>query len=284
MIYIRDDLKALFANEQSVSDFAAIEGEVFKKMPGRHTLRFERDQRGFFIKYHSGVGWAEIFKNLLSFRLPVVSARNEWQAIKALERLGVTTMTLAAYGTEGHNPARLRSFVITESIEGSEHLVQWLPRLQDIVDTAQRFRLKRAIIKKVAEIARRIHTNGINHRDFYLYHLRLADAEAVPLVDPDNLTVYLMDLHRVQIRAVAPSRWVVKDIAGLLYSTLYQVPEFTLSRTDALYFMRHYQAKPWRDSLRDDSRFWHQVIARTVKMARKTHGNGTDMPAILLHH
>lgn len=282
MIYIRDDFKTLFANENNVSDFAAIEGEIFKRMPGRHTLRFEREGQAFFIKYHSGIGWAEIFKDLISLRLPVISARTEWLAIKEFTRLNVPTMKLAGYGLEGSNPARLRSFVMTEAIEGSEHLVDWFPRLAAIADTRKRYRLRRAIIKKVAWIARMLHTNGINHRDFYLYHFRLADSTEGQLPDPEFLTIYLMDLHRVQIRKKAPQRWVVKDIAGLLYSSLYQVEGFQPTRADILHFIQHYQAKSWRDSLVEEKKFWDLVIARTIKMAQKTYGSNAVIPDVLL--
>jgi hypothetical protein len=40
-------------------------------------------------RFIAAVGWAEILKNLLSLRLPVLGAANEWRAIRRLAELGV---------------------------------------------------------------------------------------------------------------------------------------------------------------------------------------------------
>ena len=48
--------------------FGAVEqltGEEFRNVKSRRTIRFVIDGRGFFLKFHRGVGWREIFKNLL---------------------------------------------------------------------------------------------------------------------------------------------------------------------------------------------------------------------------
>lgn len=53
----------------------------------RRTLRIEVAGQGYlFVKIHRGVGWKEILKNLLSLRLPVLGAGNEWRAIARLAR------------------------------------------------------------------------------------------------------------------------------------------------------------------------------------------------------
>jgi heptose I phosphotransferase len=72
--------------------------------------------RGYFVKIHRGVGWAEIVKNLLSLRLPVLGAANEWRAIQRLSELGVDSMHAVAYGLRGRNPGRQHSFIITEEL------------------------------------------------------------------------------------------------------------------------------------------------------------------------
>ena len=83
------------------------EGEIFRQVKSRRTFRFEVDGHGYFAKVHRGVGWREIFKNLLMGKRPVLSAANEYRAIRRLEELGVDTMTIAAYGCRGWNPAKL---------------------------------------------------------------------------------------------------------------------------------------------------------------------------------
>jgi heptose I phosphotransferase len=41
-----------------------LQGEVFRELEGRRTLRTEVAGRGYFVKIHRGAGWAEIVKNL----------------------------------------------------------------------------------------------------------------------------------------------------------------------------------------------------------------------------
>jgi len=94
-----------------------LDGEMFRDIDNRRTLRFSLNGKRYFLKAHYGVGWKEIIKNLLQFRLPVLGARNEWLAIQRLQRLDVDTMTLVGYGERGSNPARRQSFVITEALE-----------------------------------------------------------------------------------------------------------------------------------------------------------------------
>ncbi|MFV1993114.1 MAG: lipopolysaccharide kinase InaA family protein, partial [Acidiferrobacterales bacterium] len=102
MIYIRENLKHLFQNEKNIDDFLDIEGEVYRHpVKTRKTSRFQRRGQSFFIKAHWGIGWREILKNLLYFRLPVLGAMNEVRAIRILEKLNIDTMTIIAYGEAG---------------------------------------------------------------------------------------------------------------------------------------------------------------------------------------
>jgi heptose I phosphotransferase len=55
----------------------------------------------------------EIFKNLVQLRLPVLGAKNEWRAVQKLQQLDIPTLEIMAYGSQGCNPARLKSFLLT---------------------------------------------------------------------------------------------------------------------------------------------------------------------------
>lgn len=88
----------------------------FRELEGRRTLRTVVEGRAYFVKIHHGIGWREILKNLLSMRLPVLGAANEWKAIARLERLGVATLHAVAYGERGWDPARRHSFIITDEL------------------------------------------------------------------------------------------------------------------------------------------------------------------------
>lgn len=227
-------------------------------MADRKTLRFVAGSNAYFIKIHTGVGWQEIFKNLLQGQLPVLGARNEYIALERLNELGVETMTVAGYGCRGVNPASYQSFVVTDELPKTVTLEDFC---QEWVDSPPSPALKRQLIGRIAQIARTMHGNGINHRDFYICHFNIATDS----VRKDDLHLYLMDLHRAQIRRKTPERWIVKDIAGIYFSSM----DLGLTCRDRLRFMRIYKDKPLRYILTEEGRFWSRVRTKADKLYAK---------------
>jgi heptose I phosphotransferase len=248
----------------------ALEGNVYREMDGRRTLRFVLDGRGYFAKLHFGIGWKEILKNLLQGKLPVLGAGNEREAIRRLEQLGVTTMKVAGFGRRGWNPARRQSFLITEELDNAVSLEtvcrDWVQAPPSVVR-------KRAFLNKIAAVTRTLHENGINHRDLYICHFLLDRASVVQ--DPDWPRLYLIDLHRAQIRRRTPRRWAVKDVSGLYFSSL----DIGLTRRDLFRFMKIYRGRPLREILQNEKTFWHDVSRRAIKLYRKTFDRMPGYPA-----
>jgi len=240
----------------------ALEGEVYRKQQGRTTLRFAFNGKHYFVKIHRGIGWKEIAKNLLQFRLPLLGAQNEWQAIQHLEELNIHTMPLVGYGKRGWNPAHLQSFVITEELADTLSLEDFC---RDWPIAPPSLILKRALIRQVAQIARKLHEHGMNHRDLYICHFLLDVSPGQDKVDPRSLRLYLIDLHRMQIRSHIPSRWRIKDIAALYFSSM----DIGLTKGDILRFMRVYRNIPLRATLKEDSVFWRKVEKRALALYRK---------------
>ena len=248
--------------EDSFDQLFALEGKVYREKKGRKTVLFTLDGRHYFAKIHRGVGWKEIVKNLLQFRLPVLSAKNEWRAIQRLEQLGIKTMRLVAYGKRGWNPARLQSFVITERLADTVSLEDFC---RNWPTSPPSHALKRALIEEVAEISRTLHENGVNHRDLYICHFLLDVSAGRKGIDPGRLQLYLIDLHRMQIRRRVPRRWQVKDIGGLYFSAL----DIGLTRTDFCRFVKVYTGKGLRETFVKDKRFWQAVRSRAIKTYRR---------------
>jgi heptose I phosphotransferase len=114
-------------------------------------------------------------------------------------------------------------------------------------------RRKRTLIGRLAQLARRLHDAGLNHRDFYLNHFFLG---------PDDI-LYLLDLQRVQRRDRVPRRLLLKDLAQLNYSA--QVyGGFT--RSDRLRFLRRYLETRRLDSA--GKGLARAVLAKTARIAR----------------
>lgn len=239
-LFLDEPFRTLWAGQDAFQAARALQGKVLRELEGRRTLRTEVGGRGYYAKLHRGVGWGEIFKNLVTARLPVLGAEHEWQAIRRLAELGVDTMKAVAFGRRGSNPARLESFIVTEELAPTVSLEDYC---RDWPTQPPAPALKRALIARVAQMAGRMHRGGVNHRDCYLCHFLL---HTEPPPSPAVLRLSLIDLHRAQIReGTAPRRWRDKDLAALHFSTL----EIGLTARDRLRFLRAYFGRPLRDTL-----------------------------------
>lgn len=228
-----------------------LQGEVFREVDARRTLKVSMGDEPYFLKIHFGVGWLEIIKNLVQFRLPVLGARNEWVAIRRLDQAGVATMTPVVFVEYGVNPAQQCSAIVTEALEDRTSL-----EFYDPPDALE----KRELLQLIGTISRRMHLAGVNHRDYYLCHFLMSKT--------DHKDLRLIDLHRAQVRARVPVRWLVKDLGGLLFSAL----DKGLTRRDLLRFLTVYRQQPLRDILRTERRFWNRVLSRARRLYQQDHG------------
>jgi len=240
----------------------ALEGEMYRQVARRKTFKFSVNNHDYFAKIHKGVGWGEIVKNLFQLRLPVLGAVNEYTAIKTLTRLGIKTMTLAAFGQRGVNIAELESFVITESLEPAISLedltIDWVEKKPGL-------KLKRALIKQVASITRQLHDNGINHRDLYICHFLLKESDLKLTQNFDALSLYLIDLHRVQIRDKVPERWCIKDLAALYFSSMH----IGFTQRDFYRFIKVYSGESLSKELKHHKSRWLSVFTKGQKLNSK---------------
>jgi hypothetical protein len=110
-----------------------------------------------------------------------------------------------------------------------------------------------------------LHERGINHRDFYLCHFLIDLRAADEKNGYEGMHLYLIDLHRVQMRKHTPERWIIKDIAGLFFSGM----DTGLTRRDLFRFIKTYSGKPLRDALQDDHIFWNRVSHRAITLYKR---------------
>jgi heptose I phosphotransferase len=251
-LWLNEEFAALWAGQDVFAAAFALDGDVRRALEQRQTLAFSANGRRYFIKRHRGVSWTEIFKNLLTLRLPVVSARNEYRALRKLAELGVAVPRVAAYGRRGFWPPTLESCLVTEDVGHHQSLEDycrhWHTRAPAFVEKA-------ALVNRIADISRILHTNGICHRDYYLCHfLRAADG-----------TLTVIDLHRALTKRKLGRRWIVKDLAGLYFSAL----DAGLTRRDLLRFVRRYRGGDLRAVLAREANFWTAVSRRAKRLYRK---------------
>lgn len=210
--------------QRAFDEVRSLQGTVARSLETRKTLRFEMEGGAYYAKYHKGGSVGELLKNLLSLRMPVFSAKNEWEAIEHLHRHGVDTMTAVAYGYRGVAPLWTESFLITEELKNCISLEDvFLKGVWKTLTVIER----RDLVRLLAETVKKMHGAGVNHRDCYLCHF---------LWNREENRLYIIDLHRSQIRANVPHRWLLKDVASLYFSALSQnVPSTYLLRFSRLY-------------------------------------------------
>lgn len=254
-LILAEPFKTLWAGRDAFADVEGLSGQVYRELEARRTLRTEVAGRGYFVKIHRGVGWGEIFKNLLTAKLPVLGAGQEWQALERLHEAGVPTMTAVAYGERGSNPADQHSFIVTEELAPTVSLedfsIDWIKQPPEP-------RLKRALIAEVARMTGMMHRAGVNHRDCYICHFLLHTDKPVTA---DDLKLSVIDLHRAQTRPAITRRWRNKDLAALYFSAL----DIGLTRRDKLRFLKGYFQQPLRQILLDEA----PLLARLEGKANK---------------
>lgn len=262
-LYLDPTLKSFFATPDTnphalFDEIMALKGTSFRQQKNRSTLRVRIGQQFYFLKKHEGVGFKEIIKNLIQLRLPVISAKNEWLSLIKLAEIGLNAPLVMAYGERGRNPARKQSFVLMREIESPLSLEQ-LTQSWAAPSQTPCFVDKQALIAEVARITKNLHQHGINHRDLYICHF---------LLDQNwdrSLKLFLIDLHRAQIRTQIKRRWQIKDLAALYFSSL----DIGLTQRDFLRFMCKYREQPLRQVMKTEKKFWQKVRNRGDKLYRK---------------
>lgn len=260
-LILKEPFRTGWAGKDPFVEVESLQGEVFRALEGRRTLCAAFAGRDYFVKIHRGIGWGEIAKNMLLLKKPVLGAEQEWRAIEALTRAGVSTMTAVAFGKRGTNPARQHSFIITEALVPTVSLEDYC---RDWPTSPPEPALKHALIRRVAEMVGRMHRAGVNHRDCYLVHFLL---HTDPAPTAEALSVSLIDLHRAQIRQRVPLRWRNKDLAGLYFSAL----NIGLTRRDKLRFLKAYFAQPLRQILAREAATLRWLEKRAEKLLDRWH-------------
>jgi len=249
MIEINVDFQKKLGSKNTFEYFMGLQGELYRNMNGRKTLRFYLGNDGFFIKQHFGIGWKEVFKNLSQLKLPVIGAKTEYNAINYLHTLDIDTMDIVGFSQKGLNPAGLKSFLITKELDNTTSLEDYCAHW---ADQSPSYREKQLLLKKVAEIVKKMHENGLNHRDLYICHflLRKNTEEA-----EEDSRLFLIDLHKAQIREKVPERWLIKDLSALYFSAMH----IGLTKRDFLRFVKIYRGQVLRNILSAEEAFWNKV-------------------------
>ncbi|HHR6031284.1 TPA: lipopolysaccharide core heptose(I) kinase RfaP [Providencia alcalifaciens] len=264
MVELKAPFNELWKDKDPFAETDKLNGEVFRALETRRTLRFQLDDKSYFIKIHYGTTLKEVLKNLFSFRLPVLGADREWNAIHRLTEAGVDTMNGRAFGQKGWNPLRRHSFIITEDLTPTVSLEDYCANW---VTHPPKFATKQMLIQRVAEMVRKMHSIGINHRDCYICHFLLH----LPFTEnQQDLKISVIDLHRAQLRSSVPTRWRNKDLIGLYFSSL----EIGLTQRDIFRFMKIYFDLPLKEILSKESSLMAEAKSKAKRIKERTEKRG----------
>lgn len=243
--------------------FATQAGVALRRLPTRENWRLSvigHDGRAktLYLKKHHTRTWLTRARAWLGWLPPVTPARQEAERTIELDRLGIPTMTVAAFAERLRDDGTLIGAFLTEELAGFEQLDLFLTRrFSSRADGALR-----TLILACADVARRFHQHGFNHRDFYTCHFFIREAEQ----NPGAFAVHLIDLQRVQHWPRGfRRRWIVKDLAQLAYST----PRHLISKADRLRFFKAYSQVArlnWR------GRMMIRSVLRREAALRRKHG------------
>ena len=234
----------------SFDDFMAMEGTVVKSaVRERSTQRLDIGGIRVYIKKHFFPGIREIVKNLFRLRLPA-GALDEWQALLAFHTNNIPTMIPICAGRKPFLwKIERESFLLTYDLGDASPMDDFLKVHTAIPCEGETLEKKKRILKNLADITRKMHSAGLNHRDLYLCHILVDSRERL----------YIIDLHRVDVRTTVGKRWMVKDLAALLFSSL----EVPLTHGQRLAFYKHYM------QINRLSPFHKNLIRRIIKKCNK---------------
>jgi tRNA A-37 threonylcarbamoyl transferase component Bud32 len=193
--------------------------------------------------------WAGLFAR--SFSSP---AEREWSVLRRLTRIGVPAPQPAACIEEREGKRVLRAALVTVGLP-AEISLQRVIREQTL-PPARRQRLAR----ELGRLLRAMHEGGVNHRDFYLVHIRVGADDKL----------YVTDLNRADIRRRVTRRWRIKDVGALLHSAA------QATATDKARFAREYfggRLRDHRDMIEAAIRKAARITARTAKRVAEGEAN-----------
>lgn len=192
-----------------VEDILALNGgAVVRSMPGRITRRIE-------LGLPDGSKLAAYLKRC-EYELPGfrpwasrskqaergMESLNEWRQILAFREAGLRTAAPIAAGWQRVGN-RIRSFVMTAEVAGAASGYDFWAASNDTQ--------RRAFIRQLADLARRLHATGFIHKDFYLNHIFVTERAG-------ELELTLIDLQRALGPGTFRTRWLLKDFGSMLFA------------------------------------------------------------------
>lgn len=212
---------------------------------GHVVLRTEHDELDVFVKKQKNHGR----KTLFHPKVGEPTFKREFLRLQYLEKHQINAAKVVFYA-EQHGEGD-KAILITETLMDYFPLDTILE--QDSIDHALSRKQRRRLLSSVAQLLKKFHVSGLEHRALYAKHIFVKNASTTP-------EVALIDLEKSRFNLVLLRR-AFYDLAQLNRHTKH------LSQTERLYFLLQYFELPklnWRLKL-----FIHRLMKRTNRKPTK---------------
>ena len=169
----------------------------------------------------------------------------EWEHLKWAEGAGLPVPRAWAGGELRGPGLKLQSFLAVEELTGMLPLHEAIPLAFERLPAAEFAVWKRRLIVEMARLSRELHRRRRFHKDLYLCHFYIAEADTASVPDTWQGRTVLIDFHRLARHRLGWQWYTLKDLAQLLYST-HGVPGITAK--DRVRFWKAYRNGDWGDA------------------------------------
>ncbi len=178
---------------------------VVKTGPQRSVYRVDLPQGPVYVKHYKVPSWREVLRQW--FRRG--KGRNEGKRAVSLAKIGVPTITPIALGEERRHKFLFENYLITPEIPGTLPLDSFLERRLPLLPPEEQASLGRDLIRKLAELTARLHTQGFLHQDFHPGNLLVGvDSEG-------SVSLAMIDLDALRSRRHVGPRAAIDNLALL---------------------------------------------------------------------
>jgi hypothetical protein len=213
-------------------DFHAKQG----RSTGKWILHDGRRRLSVYLKRHYRLPW---WHGLLATVWPGKGwspALQEARHLEWAQRHGLPVPAVVAAGEAIGPWGRLQSFLAVEELTDMLPLHLAIPAAVAQLEPTALANWKRGLVAEMARLTRELHLRRCFHKDLYLCHFFIpqADTQAQPASWLGR--THLIDLHRLALHHLTWRLWQVKDLAELLYSS----DVAGVTARDRIRFWRHY--------------------------------------------
>jgi heptose I phosphotransferase len=146
-------------------------------------------------------------------------ALQEWQHLDWASRQGVPVPRPVAASEYLAPGGKLSSCLIIEELTGMLPTHEAIPKAARSLAPRAFRRFKRGLAREMARLTRLLHDRSCFHKDLYLCHFYIHEADIARPPEDWRGKVFMIDLHRLGRHPLTAPLWQLKDLAQLAYSS-----------------------------------------------------------------